>query len=111
MDHKIVYHKLPVDPQQTTILRDGLPGFIFESNRGTKHSFTAETSLGAELAAGWTGKHYKKFKSKSEAVRLKVCACLCVCMHVFMHACAHAMNGRKVCVCNWFINLGCCICY
>ena len=60
-------------PQQTTILRDGLPGFIFESNRGTKHSFTAETSLGAELAAGWSGKHYKKFKSKSEAVRLKVC--------------------------------------
>ena len=60
-------------PQQTTILRDGLPGFIFESNRGTKHSFTAETSLGAELAAGWTGKHSKKFKSKSEAVRLKVC--------------------------------------
>ncbi|KAK2190392.1 hypothetical protein NP493_82g04009 [Ridgeia piscesae] len=58
--------------QQTTILRDGLPGFIFESNRGTKHSFTAETSLGAELAAGWTGKHSKKFKSKSEAVRLKV---------------------------------------
>lgn len=32
--------------QQTTILRDDLPGFIFESNRGTKHSFIAETSLG-----------------------------------------------------------------
>lgn len=32
--------------QQATILRDDLPGFIFESNRGTKHSFTAETSLG-----------------------------------------------------------------
>lgn len=31
---------------QTTILREDLPGFIFESNRGTKHSFTAETSLG-----------------------------------------------------------------
>jgi len=34
------------DGQQATILREDLPGFIFESNRGTKHSFTAETSLG-----------------------------------------------------------------
>lgn len=32
--------------QQTTILREDLPGFIFESNRGTKHSFIAETYLG-----------------------------------------------------------------
>ncbi|KAJ8730811.1 hypothetical protein PYW08_002224 [Mythimna loreyi] len=40
--------------QQTTILREDLPGFIFESNRGTKHSFTAETFLGPELASGWT---------------------------------------------------------
>ncbi|KAI5638854.1 HECT-domain (ubiquitin-transferase) domain-containing protein [Phthorimaea operculella] len=39
--------------QQTTILREDLPGFIFESNRGTKHSFTAETFLGPELASGW----------------------------------------------------------
>lgn len=35
--------------QQATILREDLPGFIFESNRGTKHSFTAETSLGMLL--------------------------------------------------------------
>ena len=34
------------DGQQATILREDLPGFVFESNRGTKHSFTAETSLG-----------------------------------------------------------------
>ncbi|KAJ0175593.1 hypothetical protein K1T71_008752 [Dendrolimus kikuchii] len=39
--------------QQTTILREDLPGFIFESNRGTKHSFTAETFLGPELVSGW----------------------------------------------------------
>ncbi|XP_047984096.1 E3 ubiquitin-protein ligase Ufd4 [Leguminivora glycinivorella] len=39
--------------QQTTLLREDLPGFIFESNRGTKHSFTAETFLGPELASGW----------------------------------------------------------
>ena len=37
--------------QQATILREDLPGFIFESNRGTKHSFTAETSLGNVLVA------------------------------------------------------------
>ncbi|XP_049867951.1 E3 ubiquitin-protein ligase Ufd4 isoform X3 [Pectinophora gossypiella] len=42
--------------QQTTILREDLPGFIFESNRGTKHSFTAETFLGPELASGWAGR-------------------------------------------------------
>lgn len=34
------------DGQQATILKEDLPGFVFESNRGTKHSFTAETSLG-----------------------------------------------------------------
>lgn len=39
--------------QQATILREDLPGFVFESNRGTKHTFTAETALGPELAAGW----------------------------------------------------------
>lgn len=38
------------DGQQATILKEDLPGFVFESNRGTKHSFTAETSLG-ELGA------------------------------------------------------------
>lgn len=36
------------DGQQATILKEDLPGFVFESNRGTKHSFTAETSLGEE---------------------------------------------------------------
>lgn len=35
--------------QQSTILKDDLPGFIFESNRGTKHSFIAETSLGSYI--------------------------------------------------------------
>ena len=29
-----------------SFVREDLPGFLFESNRGTKHSFTAETSLG-----------------------------------------------------------------
>lgn len=34
------------DGQQATILKEDLPGFLFESNRGTKHTFTAEISLG-----------------------------------------------------------------
>ncbi|XP_050310432.1 E3 ubiquitin-protein ligase Ufd4 [Anthonomus grandis grandis] len=58
--------------QQTTILRDDLPGFIFESNRGTKHSFIAETSLGSEFAAGWTSKKGKRLRSRTEATKIKV---------------------------------------
>lgn len=48
-----------------------MPGFIFESNRGTKHSFTAETSLGPEFSAGWAGKKGKRLKSKLEALKQK----------------------------------------
>ncbi|XP_041351620.1 E3 ubiquitin-protein ligase HECTD1-like isoform X2 [Gigantopelta aegis] len=60
------------DGQQATILREDLPGFIFESNRGTKHSFTAETSLGPEFAVGWGGKKNRKLRSKVDAIRTKV---------------------------------------
>ncbi|XP_044007994.1 E3 ubiquitin-protein ligase HECTD1 isoform X1 [Aphidius gifuensis] len=58
--------------QQATILREDLPGFIFESNRRTKHSFTAETSLGPDFAAGWAGKRGKRLRSKIEAIKQKV---------------------------------------
>jgi len=60
--------------QQATVLREDLPGFVFESNRGTKHSFTAETTMSPEFAAGWTGRRHKKFHSKMEETRQKVCA-------------------------------------
>lgn len=60
------------DLQQATVLREDLPGFIFESNRGTKHSFTAETTMGAEFVAGWSGQRNKKFRSKVEETRQKV---------------------------------------
>ncbi|XP_052768700.1 E3 ubiquitin-protein ligase HECTD1-like isoform X1 [Mya arenaria] len=57
---------------QATILKEDLAGFVFESNRGTKHSFTAETSLGPEFSAGWGGKKSKKFRSLVDALRSKV---------------------------------------
>ena len=58
--------------QQTTILKDDLPGFLFESNRGTRHSFTAETTLGPEFSTGWVGRKGKRLKSKHEALKLKI---------------------------------------
>ena len=57
---------------QATLLREELSGFVFESNRGTKHSFTAETSLGPEFAVGWGGKRSRKLRSKTDAARSKV---------------------------------------
>ena len=60
------------DGQQTTVLREDLAGFVFESNRGTKHTFSAETSLGPEFVAGWTGKRGRKFVSKVEAQKQKI---------------------------------------
>ena len=58
--------------KQATILKEDLPGFLFESNRGTRHTFTAETSLGPEFAAGWTSKKTKRLRSKAEAIKQKV---------------------------------------
>lgn len=58
--------------QQTTILKDDLPGFLFESNRGTRHSFTAETTLGSEFATGWVGRKGKRLRSKHEALKQKI---------------------------------------
>ena len=58
--------------QQATTLKEDLPGFLFESNRGTKHSFTAETSLGPEFSAGWSGKKTKRLVSKADQTRAKI---------------------------------------
>ena len=58
--------------QQLTMLRENYPGFIFESNRGTKHSFTAETTLGPKLTGGWNGEGAKRFLVKHEAIKQKI---------------------------------------
>ncbi|XP_053677617.1 E3 ubiquitin-protein ligase Ufd4 [Anopheles nili] len=57
---------------QVTILQDELPGFIFESNRGTKHTFTAETPLGPDFAAGWINTKKKKMRCKAEAQKYQL---------------------------------------
>ena len=58
--------------QQSTVLKEDLAGFIFESNRGTKHSFTAETSLGPEFSSSWMNRRGKRLRSKLEALKAKV---------------------------------------
>ncbi|ESO05310.1 hypothetical protein HELRODRAFT_111260 [Helobdella robusta] len=60
------------DGQQTTILKEDQTGFIFESNRGTKHPFISAISLGPEFASGWAGHKSKKFFSKTEEIKQKV---------------------------------------
>lgn len=57
---------------QVTILQEDLQGFIFESNRGTKHSFTAETLLGADFASGWATEKKKRIKSKTDVQKIQV---------------------------------------
>ncbi|XP_065207160.1 E3 ubiquitin-protein ligase HECTD1 isoform X3 [Planococcus citri] len=61
------------DGQQVTTLREDFPGFTFESNRGTKHTFSAETSMGAEFSTSWIpGRKTKRLRSKAEALKLKI---------------------------------------
>ena len=66
------FHVFRSSPFQATVLKEDLPGFLFESNRGTKHTFTAETFLGPEFSAGWANKKTKRMRGKSEAVQQKV---------------------------------------
>lgn len=68
---ELVIHNSDGD-QQSTILKEDLNGFIFESNKGTKHSFIAETTLGPEFVAGWTNRKGRKQRSKLEALKQKV---------------------------------------
>uniref|UniRef100_UPI00358F986A E3 ubiquitin-protein ligase HECTD1-like n=1 Tax=Myxine glutinosa TaxID=7769 RepID=UPI00358F986A len=62
----LIHHS---DRQQATILKEDLPGFVFESSQGTKHYFTAETSLRSEFL---TGKRSTKPTSKLEMTKQKV---------------------------------------
>lgn len=55
---------------KATILKDDLAGFTFESNRNTRHTFSAETCLSPDISAGWGAK--RKLQSKIEVLKLKV---------------------------------------
>ena len=70
-DNELTIHNS--DGHQATILRDELPGFIFESNRGTRQTYSADSSLGSEFAAiGSEKRSGKKLQSKGEALKQKV---------------------------------------
>lgn len=69
-DNQLHIHN--TEGHQVTILQDDLPGFIFESNRGTKHTFTAETTLGPDFASGWSASKKKKIKTKTEVQKNQV---------------------------------------
>ncbi|CAF0873085.1 unnamed protein product [Rotaria sordida] len=43
-----------VEGEQITIIEQGQPGFIFESNRGTRHTYHAQTALGNEFSIPWS---------------------------------------------------------
>lgn len=66
------FHINNTESQQVTILQDDLPGFIFESNRATKHTFRAESNLGADFASGWSTQRKKKVRTKTETQKVHV---------------------------------------
>ncbi|CAF2054921.1 unnamed protein product, partial [Rotaria magnacalcarata] len=43
-----------VEGEQVTIIEQGQPGFIFESNRGTRHTYHAQSTLGNEFSIPWS---------------------------------------------------------
>ncbi|KAK4336816.1 hypothetical protein RND71_043695 [Anisodus tanguticus] len=57
---------------QCTTLKEDINGFLFESNRGTKHSFIAETTLGNDFNNGWPSRKNKKLKSKTDVLKQKL---------------------------------------
>lgn len=57
---------------QVTVIQEDLSGFIFESNRATKHTFTAESTLGPDFSSGWTAQRKKKIRSKTEVQKVQV---------------------------------------
>jgi E3 ubiquitin-protein ligase HECTD1 len=60
--------------QQSTILREVLSGFVFDSNRGTRVNISADNPLGSQFQFGWNGKKGKKYKTKAEMAQQKVTA-------------------------------------
>ena len=55
-----------------TVLKESLHGFVFESNRGTRVTMTANSPLGPQFNFGWNNKKGKKFKSKTDVTKDRV---------------------------------------
>ncbi len=56
--------------QQATVLSEGMPGFVFESNRGGQVNITPEHPLGPQFQFSWMGSStvgtIKKTRTKAE---------------------------------------------
>ncbi|KAK6110532.1 HECT-domain (ubiquitin-transferase) family protein [Brugia pahangi] len=60
--------------QQRLIIVEDLPGFIFESNRQTKHCFQAERTLGLDFVTGWAargGGRRLRFRAETQKAKLQ----------------------------------------
>ncbi|KHN87505.1 E3 ubiquitin-protein ligase HECTD1 [Toxocara canis] len=60
--------------QQRMLIVEDLPGFIFESNRQTKHCFQAESTLGLDFVTGWAargGGRRLRFRAEAQKAKLQ----------------------------------------
>uniref|UniRef100_A0A914ZV22 E3 ubiquitin-protein ligase n=10 Tax=Parascaris univalens TaxID=6257 RepID=A0A914ZV22_PARUN len=60
--------------QQRMLIMEDLPGFIFESNRQTKHCFQAESTLGLDFVTGWAargGGRRLRFRAEAQKAKLQ----------------------------------------
>uniref|UniRef100_A0A158Q903 E3 ubiquitin-protein ligase n=1 Tax=Elaeophora elaphi TaxID=1147741 RepID=A0A158Q903_9BILA len=60
--------------QQRLIIMEDLPGFIFESNRQTRHCFQAERTLGLDFVTGWAargGGRRLRFRAETQKAKLR----------------------------------------
>lgn len=59
--------------QQRLLIKEDLPGFIFESNKHSRQSFTAESTLGLDFVTGWAARGGgRRLQFRTEAQRQKI---------------------------------------
>lgn len=60
--------------QQRMVIMEDFPGFVFESNRQTKHCFQAESTLGLDFVTGWAargGGRRLRFRAEAQKAKLQ----------------------------------------
>ena len=92
-----------------TLLNESLHGFIFESNRGTRVTMTANSPLGPQFNFGWNNKKGKKFKTKNDVTKDKV-SCIFKLLHTHFHywclvLCVVVVVFQKVCTYMYMCSL------